>query len=490
MPSKLTRAWLVRLAGAAVVLAYFFRFVAPGLRAGFASDDPMNIYYYWSNGAGSLARNLVLFFTDYVRPMGGLYYLPLYSVFKMNPLPYHLVAFCLLLFNTWLAFRFALLLTESELAGGLCAFLVAYHAALYHMVYLTSFIYDILCFTFYFLAFNYYLTIRARGLRLKIWQVAVFLLLYIGALESKEMAVTLPAILLLYEALWHAPGRWSWRSVWRWVGTEALPPLVAGAVTLVYILGKALGPESLMKLDSYRPVIGLDRYFEATSRFLNQLFYDTSAHGFFNTRTVPLMAALLLAIAWRTRQKPLFLMFFFVFIAPLPITFIPNRGGPCLYIPLAGWAVFAASALELLSRAIAKSPVLRRVPMAVTQGAIVLCAVAAQWSLSLHHTKGIPALMKDQGQFTASLIRQIRDLQPTVRPGAAIYVMNDVFDGYDTQFLFELTYGDHSVHVLLDRYTHLSPAQIERMDYVFAFDNGILKRLKGAGAIMKTNRTL
>jgi len=28
-------------------------------------------------------------------------------------------------------------------------------------------------------------------------------------------------------------------------GTEALPPLVAGAVTLVYILGKALGPESL-----------------------------------------------------------------------------------------------------------------------------------------------------------------------------------------------------------------------------------------------------
>jgi len=100
------------------------------------------------------------------------------------------------------------------------------------------FIYDILCFTFYFLAFNYYLTIRARGLRLKIWQVAVFLLLYIGALESKEMAVTLPAILLLYEALWHAPGRWSWRSVWRWVGTEALPPLVAGAVTLVYILAR------------------------------------------------------------------------------------------------------------------------------------------------------------------------------------------------------------------------------------------------------------
>jgi hypothetical protein len=450
----------------------------------------MNIYYYWSNGAGGLARNLVLFFTDYVRPMGGLYYLPLYSAFKLNPLPYHIVAFCLLLFNTWLAFRFALLLTESELAGGLCAFLVAYHAALYHMVYLTSFIYDILCFTFYFLAFNYYLSVRGRGARLKIWQVAVFLLLYIGALESKEMAVTLPVILLLYEALWHAPVRWSWRSAGSWVVTEALPPLAAGALTLVYILGKALGPESLMKLDAYRPVFSLHQYFEATSRFLNQLFYDTSAHGFFNTRTVLLMAALLLAIAWRTRQKHLFLMFFFVFIAPLPIAFLPNREGPCLYIPLAGWAVFAASSLQLLSQAIARSRLLRRVPMAVTQGAIVLCAVAAQWSLSLHHTAGIPALMRDQGKLTASVIRQIRDLQPSVQPGANIYVMNDVFDGYDTQFLFELTYGDHSVHVLLDRHTHLSPAQIDRMDYVFAFENGILKRLKGDGAMMKTVRTL
>jgi hypothetical protein len=59
-------------------------------------------------------------------------------------------------------------------------------------------------------------------------------------------------------------------------------------------------------------------------------------------------------------------------------------------------------------------------------------------------------------------------------------VINDVFDGYDTQFLFELTYHDRSVHVLLDRYAHRKPAEIERMDYVFTFENGKLKRLKGA----------
>jgi hypothetical protein len=35
------------------------------------------------------------------------------------------------------------------------------------------------------------------------------------------------------------------------------------------------------------------------------------------------------------------------------------------------------------------------------------------------------------------------------------------------------------VHVLLDSHEHLKPAQIERMDYIFTFENGMLKRLKG-----------
>jgi len=135
MPSKPTRAWLVRLAGAAVVLAYFFRFVAPGLRQGFASDDPMNIYTTGATAPAGLAATWFCS-SPTTSPHGGLYYLPLYSVFKMNPLPYHLSLLPAAV-HTWLAFRFALLLTESELAGGLCAFLVAYHAALYHMVYLT-----------------------------------------------------------------------------------------------------------------------------------------------------------------------------------------------------------------------------------------------------------------------------------------------------------------------------------------------------------------
>jgi hypothetical protein len=471
---------LLQLLGALIVLAYFFRYATVGLSAGFAADDPMNIYYYWSGGAGQLLRNLGLFFTTYMRPMGGVYYSLLYHFFGLNPLPYHLAIVCLLLLNTCLAYRFGALITGSRLAGGLCSFLVAFRAGLIHLYFQPSFIYDILCFTFYFLAFNFYLSVRTRGARMTKWRTAAFLLLYIGALESKEMAVTLPALMLLYEALWRPPARWSVSSAATWAKTEALTPLFAGVVTLAFALGKTFGSDSLLRMEAYTPVFTVNRYFESTSRFLNTLFYQSIRDGFFNARTVILVAVLLLAIAWRLRQRHLFLMWFFIFIAPLPIAFLPFRGGASLYIPLAGWAVFAGSVLVALSGAIARRRILRRVPVAVMQGALVLCAVAAQWGVTAHHTAGIGLWVRSQNQLTASVIQQIRSLQPSVRPGATIYVINDVFDGYDTQFLFELTYHDRSVHVLLDRYARLKPAEIERMDYVFTFENGKLKRLKGA----------
>ena len=259
----------------------------------------------------------------------------------------------------------------------------------------------------------------------------------------------------------------------------ALTAVLAGLVTLVYALGKALGSDSLLKLEGYRPVFTVDRYFESTARFMNTVFHQSIRDGFFNARTVILMAALLLAIAWRLRQKRLWLMCFFVFITPLPITFLPLRGGGSLYIPLVGWAVFGGSVLLSLGEALTKSRVLRRVPLAATQGALILGAVAAQWASTAHLMAGIDRAAKSQSQLTASVIQQIRSVQPSVKPGTSIYVMQDVFDGYDTVFLFELTYHDRSVHVQLDRYMHLKPAGIQRMDYVFTFENGRLIRLKG-----------
>jgi hypothetical protein len=97
----------------------------------------------------------------------------------------------------------------------------------------------LLCFTFCFLALNYYISIRVSGRPLSKKQIVVFLFLYIGALDSKEMAVTLPLIVLLHEAIWRRTGIRPPGRLARWAGKEALPALLAGLVTGVYILGKA-----------------------------------------------------------------------------------------------------------------------------------------------------------------------------------------------------------------------------------------------------------
>ena len=250
---------LFRAGFSLIVVSYFVQFASPSLSGRFNVDDPMNLYYYWSRGPWKLIVNLPLFFTTYQRPMGGVYFATLYGLFGLNPLPYHIVIIALLLLNTCLAYRFGRLITGSELCGGLTALMTAYHAKMAQAVYLPAFIFDVVCLTFYFLALNYYLAVRMRGQRLSKRQTVIFLLLFIGALDSKEMAVTLPAIVFLYEGIWHRPARLSLPDALVWLRRDALPALIAGGITVVFTVGKRFGRRSVADLESYSQTFTLGR---------------------------------------------------------------------------------------------------------------------------------------------------------------------------------------------------------------------------------------
>ncbi len=460
----------LRITFAVLILAYLVRFAGPGLEAGFNGDDPMNIHYYWSRGAGQLLRNLPLFFTTYGRPMGGVYFSVLYHFFGLNPLPYHIVLTFLLVLNTFLAYRFGKLVSGSELTGALTALVTAYHACMAALVYLPAYVFDVLCFTFYFLAFTYYVSRRSCGVRLSWKQAATFLLLYVCALDSKEMAVTLPVMVLIYEAIWHPPAPLSFAAAARWLRNEALPALIAGSMTLVYILGKFFGSDSLVKLEAYRPVFTWSRYWESTTRFVNTIFYAPGLAPFGPVGVV-LLAAILLGIAWRSRQKYLLLMWFFIWIAPLPITFIPGRGGACLYIPLAAWAVIGVTLFLWLCSALAGS----RVWMAV----LVMLGIWIWWGWNDSRDRNVPPGIRRPGRLTWSVIQQVRALQPAVEPGSRIYVVRGPSPDWDTKFIIELVYRDRTVNVWLGEKAPLPPADIQRMDYVFTFEGEKLLKLKG-----------
>ncbi len=463
---------LLRIAFAALILAFFFRFAGPGLQAGFNSDDPMNIHYYWAQGTGKLLLNLPLFFTTYQRPMGGLYFTLLYRFFGLDPFPYHLVLTLLLLVNTFLAYRFGRLVTGSETAGGLAALAAAYHARLSMLVYLPAYIFDVLCFTFYFLALTYYISRRSRGERLTGKQTLVFLLLYIGALDSKEMAVTLPAVVLAYEAFCHPP------SGVGWLKREALPASIGALLTLVYLAGKTWGADSPMNMPAYRPEFTWARYWESTTRFVNTILY-APPKGWLGPAGIMLLAAALLLLAWLTKQKRLLFLWCFLWITPLPVTFVPERGGACLYIPLAGWAVAAAAALVWIANAAASSRPLRWAPSAIPIALLLAIPVRAYWRQTAREQKYVLPAMRDSGKLTMSAIRQVRALLPKAPRGSKIYVAQDPFPEWDMKFIFELTYGDHTVDVWLGKKVPLPPEQVERMDYVFTFEGERLKKLKG-----------
>ncbi len=458
---------LLRAGFAALALVYLLRFAAPGLEAGFNSDDPMNIYYYWSRGPGQLLLNLPLFFTTYQRPIGGVYFSLLYYLFDLDPLPYHIVLIALLVVNTYLAYRFGWLLSGSELAGGLTAIVTAYHARMSMLVYLPAYVFDVLCFTFYFLTLTYYIALRRHGARLTGKQLAVFLLLYICALDSKEMAITLPVIVLAYEAVWHPPAGFSPRTIARWLRTGALPALIAGAMTLVYILGKTFGSDSLVRLPAYHPEFTWSRYWESTTRFVNTVFY---AH-WWTPAAVVALAVLLLCVALLSRQKHLLLLWIFIWIAPLPVTFVPGRGGACLYIALAGWALIAATFFLWMCRALAGS----QGWMAV----LVLLGIYFWYEGTALADTHVPQGIRKPGRLTWSVIQQVRALQPSVAPGSRIYVVRGPFPDWDLKFIMELVYHDRSVNVWLGEKVPLPPEDIGRMDYVFTFEGEKLVRLRG-----------
>ncbi len=473
-------AGLLRAGFALTVLAYFVHFAGPSLSGRFNADDPMNLYYYWSRGPWKLMLNLPLFFTTYQRPMGGVYFATLYGLFGLNPLPYHIVIVALLLVNTYLAYRFGRLITGSELCGGLAALMTAYHAEMAQTVYLPAFIFDVLCFTFYFLALNYYLAIRMRGERLTRKQVVVFVVLFIAALDSKEMAVTLPVIVLLYEAIWRRPSRLRAPDIVAWLRRDGLPALIAGGITAVFILGKRLGPRSVADLESYRQTFTLDRYWESTTRFVNTIFYQPIAGGFFTSGRVLLLAAILLYVAWRRKDKHLILMWLFVWITPLPITFVAGRGGALLSIPAVGWAVIIATFFLSLCGAAARLFARLRVPAPAATAIVVILGVAALWSWTESRNWDTYRGMQDGTELTWNVIQQVRSVQPAVRSGSKVYVANDVFEGWDTKFIMELVWGDRTVNVWLASQSKLSREEIEGMDYIFTFENGKLKRVKGA----------
>jgi hypothetical protein len=343
--------------------------------------------------------------------------------------------------------------------------------------YNTDIIYDILCFTFYVGALAYYVSIRRKGRLPGTGQSVALLALFLCALNSKEMAVTLPPVLLAYEAFYHTPSLRGWRKIREWLFGPARFALAGGFLNLLYIYGKKYGPDPLMSVEAYKPVFSVARFV----RF--QL--DTTRDLSFATHTTLWLLALWTVLtwwAWRENRPILRFFWAFLLLTPLPIEFLDGRYQASIYIPTLGWAILAATAFVQLSfaaaRFIARPRFLHgtgeRVIAAVIMAFALRYFVQTNWQI--HRQYIIPAML---GQYpeVQEVVKQFRAVQPRVPPGSEVVFLKEPFGNYDMLFIANLAFRDRSVNVHLQPKENLPEAELAKMAQ-FSYEEGKLLRVR------------
>jgi hypothetical protein len=491
IPAPSGRLQLVILAA---LLTYFAAFEWDRVSTYFAADDMMNLGTYFLLGPWGALKSQFLLWQGFYRPMGAAFYLPLFHWFGLNPAPFQAAILLILGINILLAFRFAVALDASYFVAAVAALLVAYHAGLPNLHYNTDMIFDVLCFAFFIAGLLLYVSIRRRRL-LRGHEMAAFLLLYVCALNSKEMALIMPLVLLAYEGMYHNPligaataaaqfrvrEPFPWiRQALAWLRGPGLLVVFTAALALASLYGKKFGVHPMLDRPAYQPVFSLERYMAFQKASLFELSGQLFRPGW---RGVLLFWVLVTYLAWRRPRPLLRFTWAYMLLTPMPIAFLTDRTQGCLYIPLVGWAIFAAAIFRDFAGAAAdflsREPVLGRLGRGPIF-ALLTAAGVVLWvnQMRILKTTVIKPAAAAQGIITAGVIAQLRELDPSVPPLSKVVFLNDPFSDWDITFIGTLWFADRSVHVYNQRLERLSPAELARMDAVFDFQNGRLVRLK------------
>lgn len=444
-------------AAAAGIILYFFHFTFVGLLADFTHDDLMNLTGSWRVPLWRHLFEVVFFFlpSETYRPVASVFYRIFFELFGFTPLPFRVACYLVLLANLALAWAIAYRLTKSWQPATLTALIFAYHGQFWTLYMSTGFCYDLLCYFFYAAAFLYYLNGRARGIHLRPGRIAAWCAIYILCLGSKEMAVSLPVVMLAYETLESPPRGWGWLT------REARAPLIGGAMTALFVAGRMMGAGALSSMEAYRPVFSLETYLSHAGHWISEALYDPRPHN------LAIAVSLLLAAPVVSRSKTLRLSFVWMAVGILPIAFIPQRGIAQAYIPAYALALFAAiAAHDMLARVPGRSAILFGVIPAI---------------LFLWHSRYGPldfAAMNEPGAKIRAVYEQLSLLQPEFPRDGRVLFARDPFPDNDwaSTFLVYLYSREHSVQSLPVKEWLKQPDLSERVDFdlVLSYENGNL----------------
>jgi hypothetical protein len=482
----------------AAIAGWFFANAWRGLTEFFSGDDMMNLYHAWDFPLRHLIVANLTPFNKVYRPAGAVFYRVLYDIFGLHPVPFRIAIYCLLLVNIALIYWLAKLLSGSTEIGILAALIGAYHNRVMSIYIYGGNIYDILCFTFYVLAACVYIRARRGGASMSWRSFALFIALNVLALNSKEMAATLPVVLLAYELLYHvqntgrkaemnlgsaglaaratniggsrhrlsepgaptltggagsvaAPRLSIWRSWALWISfamTIAAAKIRTGAGTAF-----SGNPEYAMHVTAHQ-------FFLTTRQLLSDLL--VLPPGAINTTKAVLVFAAVWAIAIgafaiNARRRDLLLCAVIITVTPLPINFINARGFFVMYLPLIGWAMFLAIAAvagrDWLLQHVWHRPSLP--PGTWEPERVALFLVTMYVLFNVHSHDAERSFLYPDGPMIRihSLNESLARMNLAIPRGGSVLFVSDAFRTYDTYmplYVVRLFYHDPNLAVDLE----------------------------------------
>ena len=239
--------------------------------------------------------------------------------------------------------------------------------------------------------------------------------LYILALDSKEMAVSLPVMIGVWELLQNQRRERWW-----------LIPAVGAIITVLFIGGRMMVPaEGLMGLPNYHPAISWDVYRGHTLRYLSDIGYNCK---WLTSTKITLVMSAMIAIAVLSKNAALRFGLLWMAIGVLPIAFItPQRPFAAAYLPMFGLTLFLGELVWTATWSVA-----RRIPSitAPRWGVAAFTAVLLLMTL-VHRKHGLYWRgVVPQHEAVERIAGQMRNWQPELAGGARTLILSNPFPGW------------------------------------------------------------
>jgi hypothetical protein len=205
----------------------------------------------------------------------------------------------------------------------------------------------------------------------------------------------------------------------------------------------------------YAMHISVHQFFVTTRLFLADLF--VLRPGTFNTTNVVLVFAAVWAIAIISRRRDLLLCAFIITVTPLPINFITPRGLFVMYLPLIGWAMFAAigavAGRDWLLKRIWHRPALPHGTWEPERMGLFLITLYVLFNVQSHDQQR-SFLDPDGPQIRIRSLNEslARMHLPVPRGGSVLFVSDEfrTYDRYMPLFVVRLFYHDPKLTVDLE----------------------------------------